>query len=65
VVSELATTAPDGGSKARASDGGIKKVHSTFEKQTDEQDEEEQTNEEINRGHPSSQGTGRRISRVA
>ena len=62
VSAEQATVSPDGGAKTRASDGGRRRVHSPFESKESEEKEEEKGPE---KGHPSSDGTGRRVSRLA
>ncbi len=69
VSAEHATVSPDGGAKTRVTDGGKRRVHSPFESR--EQDEESNGGEEgeegeaLEKGHPSSAGTGHRVSRVA
>jgi hypothetical protein len=66
ISAEQATVSPDGGAKTRAADGGRRRVHSTFEpKEQDEEGNEGENQDALEKGHPSSNGTGHRVSRMA
>lgn len=66
ISAEQATVAPDGGPKTRASDGGRRRVHSTFEsREQDREGDDAQQGDSLEQGHPSSGGTGHRVSRKA
>lgn len=66
VSAEHATVSPDGGAKTRATDGGRRRVHSAFEsKEQDREDDNVNDGDALEKGHPSSEGTGHRVSRRA
>ena len=66
ISAEHATVSPDGGAKTRAADGGKRRVHSAFEaKEQDEEDSKSEDEDELENSHPSSDGTGHRVARVA
>lgn len=55
ISAEHATVAPDGGAKTRATDGGKRRVHSTFEsREQDREGDEASKGDGMEQGHPSS-----------